>query len=157
MSVYAVEELMKQTRRLAADYYRTTQQTLPVSNELAKYDACRLLNLTEVNESVKGVDAIDAENTPILIKSRVIFKDGNNSYRVGQFNTDGEWQKVVLVLFDPDYEPFEIHALSRAEFSESIPEKTNEKRAKRGPMSVAKFKNIGELIWTRENGLEPSN
>lgn len=157
MSVYAVEELMTQTRKLAADYYRTMKQSLPVSAELAKYDACRLLNLREVEEAIKGVDAVDDNACAYQVKSRVIFQEGRSGYRIGQLNMDGEWQKVVLVLFNPEYEPFEIHVATREAIDNPETTKSNPKREKRGAMSVAKFKNIGQLLWTKENGLEQMN
>lgn len=157
MSVYAVDQLMTQTRKLAADYYRTMNQSLPVSAELAKYDACRLLNLKECEDVVKGVDALDEKGGAYQVKSRVIFQEGRSGYRIGQLNMDGDWQHVVLVLFNPDYEPFEIYVASRDAILEAESGKANPKREKRGAMSVAKFKNIGQLLWTSDHGLESVN
>lgn len=156
MSVYDIDQLMTQTRKLAAEYYRTTKQPLPLSSELAKYDACRLLKLQEAEEITKGVDAFDENDKPIQVKSRVIFKEGNSGYRIGQLNLEGGWESTVLVLFSPEYEPYEIYSVSREEVEAAQSDKSNPKRQKRGAMSVAKFKNIGELIWTKENGLESS-
>ena len=45
MAVYKLDKLMAETRRLAAEYRRSTGSTLPVSAELAKFDAISLLGL----------------------------------------------------------------------------------------------------------------
>lgn len=149
MSLYAIDELMKQTRKLAADYYKTKQQSLPVSAELARYDACRLLGMSEVREATKGVDAIDSEQQPVQIKSRVIFDATKSGQRIGQINMEGEWASVLLVLFDPEYQPMEIYQAQRNAIELEQPDK--ETRAKRGAMSVAKFKKIGQRIWMNAN------
>ncbi|GAB4391463.1 MAG: hypothetical protein Tsb005_01400 [Gammaproteobacteria bacterium] len=148
-NIFAVEKLMAETRRLAAEYYQATQQTLPVSNELAKYDACRLLSLKEAQQHPgTGVDAIDSENKRYQIKSRVIFQPKKSGYRIGQLNIEGEWDNVVLVLMDHTYHPFEIYQVSRESILDELSQKTNPQRSKRGAMSVAKFKALGKLVWS---------
>lgn len=147
MSVYALDELMKQTRKLAADYYAATQQTLPISSELARYDACRLMTWAECREAQKGVDALAANNMPIQIKSRVIFED-KPGLRIGQINPDGDWQSVALVLYDRAYEPQEIFLASRLAIYADESSEQDSKRKKRGAMSVAKFKKLADCIWS---------
>lgn len=146
--VYAIDALMTQTRQLAANYYQATQKTLPVSLELAKHDACRLLGLELLENASGGVDAVDSEGVKIQIKARVIFQPGRNHYRIGQLNLDGEWDKVVVVLMQADYQPFEIYAADRTLLTEVLEEESSSSgRTKRGPMSVSKFKRIGDLVW----------
>ena len=148
------DKLMAETRRLAAEYYRNTKQSLPVSNELAKYDACRLLNLHLPEKSSSGIDALDADDAPIQIKGRVIFDESKSNYRIGQVNRDGNWQQICLVILDAEYEPYEIYSASRAEIDGALSYSDNPKRAKRGAISLAKFKIIGQLRWTRKDGIE---
>jgi hypothetical protein len=150
MAVYAVEQLMAQTRKLAAEYYRTTKQSLPVSAELAKHDAMRLLDLRPLAEAISGVDAIDQNEKNIQIKSRVIFQEGKSGYRIGQLNMDLPWDSAVLVLYDKEYEPIEIYAASREEIDTAMERKANPNRQKRGAMSVAQFKAIAERVWACE-------
>ncbi len=57
-------------------------------------------------------------------------------------------------LMDEDYEPFEIHEADREDIEE-FANSSSKSRSKRGAMSVARFKIIGRLAWTREDGLEP--
>jgi hypothetical protein len=152
MSIYSVDKLMLETRRLAAEFYRTTQQALPVTNELAKYDACRLLQCQEPAAVRAGVDLHDEQGRPIQVKGRVIFDEAKRNYRIGQLSPDGAWEAVFLVLMDAEYETQEIYSASREEIDVALQRQDNEPRERRGAMSVNKFKAIGQLCWTREQG-----
>ena len=48
----------------------------------------------------------------------------------------------------------EIYQALREDLAEFV-DASGGSRAKRGAMSVARFKILGRLAWTRENGLEP--
>jgi len=157
VSIYSLDKLISETRRLAAEFRRTTGQVLPVSAEIARYDAARILGLELKEQRIRGVDAIgrgEREGQKIQIKGRVIVDEQKGGQRIGQLNRDGDWDLVILSLMDADYEPFEIYEATREEILEVLDD-TSSKRARRGAMSVARFKIIGRLIWSRENGLEP--
>jgi hypothetical protein len=154
--VYAVDRLIAETRRLAAEYRRATGQSLPVSAEIARHDVARILDLELQPQRVRGVDAIgrgEREGLRIQIKGRVIADEGKGGQRIGQLNRDGDWDLVILSLMDADYEPYEIYEATREEILEVLND-TSSKRARRGAMSVARFRIIGRLVWSRENGLE---
>jgi hypothetical protein len=51
---------------------------------------------------------------------------------------------------DANFEPDEIYLTQR----EAICEVTSENKNKRGSISVARFKIIGDLLWSAENGIE---
>jgi hypothetical protein len=127
-----------------------------VSNEIAHHDAVRLLRLKPAEQGEGGFDAVDParENRRIQIKSRTIFDESKSGQRIGQIKVEKEWDAVVLVLMDEEYEPYEIYEAERDELLEYM-EKSSSGRAKRGALSVARFKIIGRLAWTREDGLEP--
>jgi len=147
MVAYSVEKLMTQTRRLAKDYHETTGQSLPVTAELARFDAVRLLGLTPVTgESLVGVDAISdrwQKGESILIKGRVIFTNEIRKERLGQLNYNGTWQRVLLVLFNSAYEVTAIYAVSRNDIDSWL----SESKSKRATMTVARFAKMGELAW----------
>lgn len=156
MSIYAEEKLICQARQLAADYRRTMGKPLPgVGNEVATHDAIRLLGLMPVNRSTGGYDAVDPrrEDKRIQIKSRTIFDESVGSQRIGQIKVDQEWDSVVLVLMDEDYDPFEIYEAERDDLMEYVG-KSSGSRAKRGILSVSRFRIIARLAWTRDDGLE---
>ncbi|MGE3320050.1 MAG: hypothetical protein AB7I18_12220 [Candidatus Berkiella sp.] len=148
MTVFSIDKLMQETRRLATQYRQSTGQTLPVSGELARYDATRLLHLTSEFKGTQGPLA----HKVVQIKSRVIFDDQKSGYRIGQLDLDGGWQMCALVLYESNYEPFVIYIASREIIVESL-NKSNLKTKARGAMSLAQFKRIAQCVWTIENGL----
>ena len=157
MSVYSYDKLIEETRKLAAEFRRTTGTMLPVSGEIARHDAARILDLTLCEPRTGGVDALGKgkrEGQRIQIKSRILTQDSKPGARLGQLNTAGDWNTLLLVIMDEDYEPCEIYEAARTEIEDEIDEAAGTRRAKRGALSVAKFKNISWLIWTRETGME---
>jgi hypothetical protein len=144
---YNIPAIMEQTRKIASDYRNSTGQTLPVTIELARFDALRLLNLSECSNAIEGVDAVehaDDKGNAYQIKGRVFFGKGKGRSMVGRLAWQGDWTHVLLVLYNPEYEPFEILQASR----ESLLEATkDDKPNKRGAMTVAKFRAISQSIW----------
>jgi len=156
--LYELEKLIAETRLLAARYRETTGQALPVTGEIARFDAARQLGLELLDPREPGVDALgsgDRDGRRYQIKGRMISKEGKAGYRIGQLNTNGDWTHVALVLLDTDFEPYEIYEASREEILNALQDASG-KRTRRGAMSVAKFQVIGDLVWSRENGLEES-
>jgi hypothetical protein len=157
LTVYSLDKLIAETRRLAAEYKRSTGQSLPVSGEIARHDAARILDLTLCEPRVGGVDAIGngkRQGQRIQVKSRILTTDSKSGTRLGQLNTNGDWNTLLLIIMDEDYEPCEIYEAARDDIMDEIDEAAGSKRAKRGALSVAKFKNISWLVWTRETGME---
>jgi len=127
-----------------------------ISNEIALHDAIRLLRLKQVDATMGGYDAVDPSRNDlrIQIKRRIIFDESTTGQRVGQIKAEQPWDCVVLVLMDEDYEPYEIYEADRDELLEFM-DQSSSNRAKRGALSVARFKIIGRLFWSREQGLAP--
>ena len=150
---YAAEKLIAQARQLAAEYRRTMGKPLPgISNEIAEHDAVRLLGLEPKASPETGWDAVDPETGHrVQIKSRTIFDESKGGQRIGQLKMNQDWDAVVLVLMDEDYEPYEIYRAMREDLA-SFVDASSSSRAKRGAMSVARFKIIGELVWDSVNG-----
>lgn len=158
MSVYSLEKLISETRRIARDYRNATGKPLGgVSGEIAQFDACNELDLQPVPAGTQGgYDAVGQgkrEGKKVQIKGRVIFDEDKAGQRIGQLKLEQEWDSVVLVLMDENFEAFEIYEADREVIVEAQ-NASQSKRAKRGAMSVAKFKAISELVWTREFGEE---
>lgn len=156
-SLYQLDELMAQTRKLAAQYRLQTGQILPISNELAKYDARHILDLCspDADLKLKSVDCV-APGTPFTfqVKARVVFKVPA-SQRVGQLNLLGDWTQTLLVIYDERYQADEIYSLEKSvicDFVAQPPQGTVNKN-KRGAISVGKFKALAKLIWSSERGL----
>lgn len=155
MTVYAVDKLMGEARRVAAEYRRATGKSLGISSEISRHDACRLLRLEAV-DGAGGYDAIDTTSAPpqkIQIKGRVIFDAAKSGQRIGQLKLEQEWDAVVLVLLDESFNTSEIYRADRQTILAALDEDTSKSRAKRGAMSVNRFKRIGTLVWDAVNGL----
>ncbi len=153
MPIYSVDKLISQARKLASEYKQATGKTLPgMSSEIANYDASQLLNLTLSEDSGQGFDAIDKDGRKIQIKGRTIFDEGKSGQRIGQIKLNQQWDCVVLVLLDQSYESYEIYEASRDELLEYI-DQSSPAQKKRGALSVARFRIIGNLMWTRDGEL----
>lgn len=155
MTVYSVDKLISEARRIAADYRRATGKTLGgVTGEVAENDAARLLHLELLKEKPGGYDAIgkgQREGKKIQIKGRAIFDESRSGQRIGQLKVDQEWDSVVLVLMNEDFEPFEIYEAERDVIINAMGNQSSN-RNKRGAMSIAKFKNIAQLVWVEGEG-----
>ncbi|MEH6358381.1 MAG: hypothetical protein V7745_05295 [Pseudomonadales bacterium] len=150
MAVYKLDKLMDETRRLAAEYRRSTGSTLPVSAELAKFDAIHLLGLRALDEPMSGVDALrDTEQgvERVQIKGRVIFDAKKTGQRVGQLNLDADWDEVVLVMMNEDYQCTAIFSVTKTQLLVVLDEQQEGKNNARGALSVKKFQAIAEQVW----------
>ena len=157
MAVYDVDKLIAETRRLAADYRRATGKSLAVSSEIARHDACTLLDLDVLSDDANtGFDAIGKKHAwngkKIQIKGRAIFDEGKSGHRIGQLKLDKEWDAVALVLMDEEFNPMEIYLAQREDIEQEIANDTSS-RKNRGAMSVAKFKHLAQLVWNAGEGV----
>lgn len=161
VSLYSVDKLISEARQLAAEYRRTTGSPLPgISGEIARYDAIRLLDLTAAENGVSydAVGKAQRDGKRIQIKGRVIQDDNKRGLRIGQVKVEQQWDAIVLVLLDSDYQPFELYEADREDIigSENETASAGSLRVrgnKRGAMTLARFKVIANLVWTREDGL----
>ena len=156
MSIYATEKLISEARRLAAEFRAATGKPLGISNEIAEFDASRLLDLEICKDRPGGYDAVGRKvpraGKRIQIKARAIFDEAKSGQRVGQLKLDKEWDSVLLVVMDEKYLPVEIYEAERADVERALDERPLDKRNKRGAMTVARFKNIARMIWNSTEG-----
>lgn len=154
---YSIDALIAQTRRLAAEFRAVTGKPLPVSGEIAQYDASRLLELEPVSPGTGGYDAIgrgSRSGRRIQIKGRVVPNGERVAHRIGQLKLDQEWDTLLLVLLDEAFEPSHIYEAERPMIEACLNDAHCKGRNRRGAMSVARFKNIARLVWSREHGRE---
>lgn len=155
MGVYSVDKLITETRRIAKEYRLATGKVLPVTPEIAINDAISILDLIPNNDTSKAYDAVfehGDERFKVQIKGRAIFNEKRQGHRIGQLKLEQEWDAIILVIMNADFMPQEIYMAKRQDILEELEDKqlTN----KKGPMTIAKFKLISELLWTEQNGLE---
>lgn len=155
-NVYAVDKLISEARRIAADYRKATGKSLAISGEIATHDACSQLNLEAVEEQGVGYDAIgrgEREGLRVQIKGRAIFDEAKKGQRIGQIKLEKEWDCIILVLMDDNFESDSMYEASREEIMAVLDDTADSNRSKRGAMSVARFKNIARQVWNRDQGL----
>lgn len=153
--VYQLDKLMSEARRLAREYRAAMGKPLPgITGELAVHDCIRLLDLDPVPAGTGGYDAVgrgERAGRRIQIKGRAIFDEAKGGQRLGQLKATQQWDSMMLVLMDQHYDPVEIYEAERADVLAAMDE-TSRNRTRRGAVSVARFKIIGRLAWTREDG-----
>ena len=153
MSVYDVEKLMVEARKLAAQYRVATGKPLGISSEIAVHDVIRLMDLQPAENPQAGYDAIgtgEREGRRVQIKGRTISDEAKTNQRIGQIKVDQQWDSVMLILMNEQYEPLEIYEAQREQILEAVAN-TSSKRRNRGALSVAKFKHLGQLVWSADN------
>ncbi len=146
MNPYAVDKLMAEARRLAAEYRRVTGKTLPLSGEIAVNDAVRLLGLTRTDNPDCGYDAVRTDGDSIenfLIKARVIFNEQRGAHRLAELKFDKPWHTLLLVLMDAAYETVEIYALPREIALTQVSD------GKKTSLTVPRVKIVGSRVWAR--------
>lgn len=158
MDLYSIDKLMQETRQLAAKYRQATGMTLPVTGEISRFDVSKALNLQLTDDATLGYDGLGTTGTRkgkrVLIKGRVLFEDSRSSPRIGQIKPDGRWDLIVLVLYDDNYQPLDMYEASAEDIDVAVNLKPESKSKKRGMMSIAQFKIISKLVWTKDSGLE---
>ena len=150
MGVYQIDKLMGEARRLAAEYRRATGKTLAISGEIALSDAINLLGLEPAPAAATGYDVVRTINgldEKLQVKARAVFDDSRKPHRLGQLRLDQPWDATLLVLMDENYEPIAIYEAGRAAIAAALAEATPNKR---GTLSVARFKRIGQCRWCRD-------
>jgi len=147
MNVYAVDKLMAEARRLAAEYRRVTGKTLPLSGEIAISDAVRLLGLEPATSAEAGFDAWRGEGEAcerFLIKARVVFDEQKGAHRLGELKLDKPWHTLLVVLLNASYETVEIYAVPHAKVVAALSDGNPNRK---GSLSVPRIKIIGARVW----------
>lgn len=152
--LYSLDKLIEETRLLAAQYHQTTGTPLPVTKEIARYDAMYHLKLAEPTQLEASVDALGTgewAGEKIQIKGRVVFDSGRTGQRIGQLHWEGSWQRLVFVLLDADYQTQQIYAITKQTLEEVLNEESagSSRALKRGAISVAKLKRLATLVWQK--------
>jgi hypothetical protein len=150
-----VMEILRQAKLLARDYRQLTGKPLGVTGEVAEYEATRILNLTLTPARQAGYDAIEKLNgitRRLQIKSRCILEDAKRSQMCPSINIGKEFDAVLLVLLDQNFEAFAIYEAERASVIAALTAPGSRARNERGAMAVSKFESISRLRWKRNSG-----
>lgn len=145
-----IGEVITQAKGLAIEYRQLTGKPLGITGEVAEYVAAQLLGLQLCQARQTGYDAIRKSSKGdirIQIKGRCILTD-NPGQRLGKIRLDHEWDTVVLVLMNADFEPFVIYEADRNSVQIALETPGSKARNERGALSVSKFKSIARKVWS---------
>src|SRR5438309_7549968 len=106
-----VLEILRKAKKLAQEYRALTSKPLGITGEVAEYEAARLLGVQLTPARQAGYDAIEsvAETTRRLqIKGRCLLPGCKPSQRLGSIDIKKDWDAVLMVLLDKNFDAFEI-------------------------------------------------
>jgi hypothetical protein len=145
-----VERLLNQAKSLAKRYRALTGKPLGITGEVAEFYASKYLGLRLAPAREPGYDATVKEGKKtirIQIKGRCIPKNAKPGQRLGAIKLEKNWDRVILVLMDEDFEIKEMFKAERPKIAQALKEPGSKARNERGALGVNKFKAIGESIW----------
>ena len=144
--------LVRFAKRLAKRYRKLTGKPLGITGEVGEYEAARLLGLKLSTARQSGFDATRGRGqskTRIQIKTRCVRTGSKPSQRIGGIKLDHDWDSVVLVLLDENFEPMEIYEADRQAIEKALKKPGSKARNEKGALGVAKFKSIGKPVWSK--------
>lgn len=145
--------VLADAKRIAKRYRSLTGRPLGVTGEIAEYEAARLLGLELVEVRKAGYDATRKRQGAIeriQIKGRVVLHGSNPGQRTGKIDIDKEWDSVILVLLNENFDATEMYEASRLAVIEALTAPGSKSRNERGALGVGKFKSIGRRIWPQD-------
>ena len=148
-----VLEILSAAKSLAKEYRALTGRPLGVTGEVAEYEAVRILGLELADVRQAGYDAIRRRGRQIQrlqIKGRCILDTSKRGQKLGTIRLDQDWDVVMLVLLDADFEATAIYEADREPVKTALLAPGSVARNKRGSLAISKFKAIGRPVWTRD-------
>ena len=149
-----LEQLLNQAKKLAKEYRALTGKPLGITGEVAEFYAAKYIKgfLKLEPARTPGYDAKQKEgNKTVLvqIKGRCIPNDAKPGQRIGSIKLNKDWDRLVLVLMDEDFEITKIIKAERHDVERELKAPGSKARNERGALSISKFIRIGDTLWPR--------
>lgn len=144
--------LLSQAKGLARRYKELTGKPLGITGEVAEYEAARLLGVELHSARQAGYDATEiCDGSPrrIQIKGRQVTPGNRRAGRLGSIDLRQEFDSVLLVLLDDDFNAYEMHEAARDNVEAALARPGSKARNERGSLAIAQFKAISILRWRR--------
>lgn len=144
--------LLSQAKGLARRYKELTGKPLGITGEVAEYEAARVLGLELHLARQAGYDATETgDGAPrhIQIKGRQVTPGNRRAGRLGSIDLRQEFDSVLLVLLDDDFNAYEMHEAARDNVEAALARPGSKARNERGSLAIAQFKAISILRWRR--------
>lgn len=152
MSTDSILTILSAVKKLAQRYHALTGKPLGITGEVAEYEAARILGITLTPARQAGYDATEGKGKHtrrLQIKGRCILPGSKPGQRLGAIDIAKEFDAVLLVLLDENFEATAIYEASRKAVIDAITAPGSKARNERGALSVSKFKSIGSLRWLK--------
>lgn len=146
ISLTELEPVLARAKAVASEFYQLTGKPLGITGECGELAAAQLLNLQLADARTPGYDAIDESGKRIQIKTRLVQDVKKLSGRMGAIKLESEFDSVMLVLMQNDYEPVAIYEASREQVKQALG-KTNARSRQRGMLALTEFKSLGVQRW----------
>jgi hypothetical protein len=147
-----VLDILRQAKQLAQRYRAMTGKPLGLTGEVSEYEAARILGVKLTPARQAGYDAVETINgveRRLQIKGRCIPTYSSASQRMGSIDIKKEWDAVLLVLVDENFDAYEIHEAEREPVIAALIAPGSVARNVRGALAVNQFTRIGRLRWER--------
>ncbi|MHB8983631.1 DUF6998 domain-containing protein [Thiobacillus sp.] len=152
MTADPVLGILAEAKRLAQRYRALTGKPLGITGEVAEYEAARILGVELTPARQAGYDATEIRNGQtfrLQIKGRCVLEGSKPGQRMGSIDTKKEFDAVLLILLDGDFEATEIYEAPREAVIAALTAPGSKSRNERGALGVSKFKSIGVIRWQR--------
>jgi Family of unknown function (DUF6998) len=150
IDLVALKDVIQKAKKLAIKYRKLTGKPLGITGEVGEIAAAELLDLKLTAARHPGYDAVDQDGHRIQIKSRCVLPDSKPGQRVGKIRLDYEFDTVLLVLMDENFEPLEIYEANHDDVERELTKEGSKARNVRGSLGVGKFKSVARLVWSRQ-------
>lgn len=151
----AILAVLREAKKLAREYRALTGKPLGITGEVAEYEAARVLGVELTAARQAGFDAIERPNGTLRrlqVKGRCLLPGCKPGQRLGSIDIGKDWDAVLLVLLDENFDAVEIHEAERDAVVAALTAPGSKARNERGALGVSKFKSIGKLRWRRMSG-----
>ena len=118
---------------------------------MAEYEAARTLGVTLTPARQAGYDATEnvrGKIRTLQIKGRCLLNGCTPGQRLGSIQPDKQWDAVLMVLLDKEFNATEIWEADRSTVISAPLKPGSRVRNERGALGVAKFKRLGKLRWS---------
>jgi hypothetical protein len=143
-------KILRDAKRLAQEYRRLTGKPLGITGEVAEYEAARVLGIKLTPARQAGYDAVEMKDGTVRrlqIKGRCLLDNSKRSQMLGSIRIDKDWDAVLMVLLDKNFDAVAIYQAERAAVEAALSAPGSKARNERGAMAVSKFRSIGKLRW----------
>ena len=158
MTADPVLQILAEAKKLGQRYRELTGKPLGITGEVAEYEAARILGVELTPARQAGYDAIevrDGKTIRLQIKGRCVLEGSKPGQRMGAIDIKKEFDAVLLVLLDGDFEATAIYEAPREAVIAALTQPGSKSRNERGALGVSKFKSIGSVRWNRASEAQP--